>query len=181
MSFVSGPTLGGVDLDRLGVAPFTYAEVGATRRELPTGYHHLSRSISVGTGPARFQHAARMVMGWEMHRRSGLSVRASSESVVEETVAVLRWGGSVLGVSAPVRVVYVADQPRQKGFAYGTLPGHPESGEEAFLVELGDDDQVTFTITAFSRPASMLARMGGPISVVAQRWVTNRYLRSLQA
>jgi uncharacterized protein (UPF0548 family) len=78
-------------------------------------------------------------------------------------------------------VVYVVDQARRKGFAYGSLPGHPESGEELFVVELGEDGQVTFTITAFSRPASMLARGGGPISRLAQARITNRYLRSVQA
>ena len=36
----------------------------------------------------------------------------------------------------PARVVYVVDEPARRGFAYGTLHGHPESGEEAFLVEL---------------------------------------------
>jgi uncharacterized protein (UPF0548 family) len=58
-------------------------------------------------------------------------------------------------------VTYVLDEPRHKGFAYGTLPGHPERGEEAFALELHDDGAVTFTITAFSRPASLLAKAGG--------------------
>jgi uncharacterized protein (UPF0548 family) len=30
----------------------------------------------------------------------------------------------------PCRVVYVVDEPRRAGFAYGTLPGHPEIGGE---------------------------------------------------
>jgi uncharacterized protein (UPF0548 family) len=34
-----------------------------------------------------------------------------------------------IGFKAPVRVVYVVDEPTRRGFAYGTLPGHPESGE----------------------------------------------------
>ena len=29
-------------------------------------------------------------------------------------------------VRAPCRVVYVVDEPDRRGFAYGTLPGHPE-------------------------------------------------------
>jgi len=87
----------------------------------------------------RFQNVARTLLGWEMHRRAGVSVRPSSESVVEGAVAVLRLGWVALGVNAPVRVVYVVNEDRRKGFAYGTLPGHPESGEEAFVVELRDD------------------------------------------
>lgn len=76
-------------------------------------------------------------------------------------------------------MVYLVDEDHRKGFAYGTLPGHPESGEEAFVVELGEDGQVTFTISAFSRPASVLARLGGPLSRAIQRWVTGRYLRAV--
>jgi uncharacterized protein (UPF0548 family) len=40
---------------------------------------------------------------------------------------------------APCRVIYTITEPRRKGFAYGTLPGHPESGEEAFTISQCDD------------------------------------------
>lgn len=70
---------------------------------------------------------------------------------------ILRLGVGSLAVEAPVRVVYLVDEPHRKGFAYGTLPGHPESGEEAFVVELHDGGAVTFAITAFSRPPTSLA------------------------
>lgn len=94
-------------------------------------------------------------------------------------VAVLRLGLGPLSVAAPVRVAYVIDEPGRKGFAYGTLPGHPESGEEAFVVELLKNGDVTFTITAFSRPRSLLAKVGGPMSRAIQSRITNRYLRSV--
>jgi uncharacterized protein (UPF0548 family) len=92
---------------------------------------------------------------------------------------VLLLGRAPVVVRAPVRVVYVVDEPRRRGFAYGTLPGHPECGEESFVVELGDDDAVTFEITAFSRPASRLARAAGPAGRAVQRWVTRRYVKAL--
>ena len=104
---------------------------------------------------------------------------ASSEEVGPGAVAVLRLGVGPLAVDAPVRVAYVVDEPESQGFAYGTLPGHPESGEEAFIVDLHDNGTVTFTITAFSRPATLLARIGGPMSRGIQSWVTNRYLRAV--
>jgi uncharacterized protein (UPF0548 family) len=181
MAILSGRMLVGPEADRLREARLTYAEVGATRGDMPAAYRRLHRTVTVGTGQARFEEAARTVLGWEMHRRSGVSVRASSESVVEDAVAVLRLGSRFVGVNAPVRVVYVVRQQRRRGFAYGSLPGHPESGEEAFVVELLDDGRVTFTITAFSRPSSLLARAGGPISHLIQSWATNRYLRAIQA
>ncbi len=114
-----------------------------------------------------------------MHRRVGLRVRTSNEQVVQGTVALIRLGVGILSIAAPVRVVYVIDEPHRAGFAYGTLPGHPECGEEAFIVELQDRGAVKFSITAFSRPSSLLARTGGPITRATQSWITGRYLRAV--
>lgn len=65
------------------------------------------------------------------------------------------------------------------GFAYGTLPGHPETGEEAFVVERNGEGDVRFTITAFSRPRALLARLGGPVTKAVKARATRRYLRGL--
>jgi uncharacterized protein (UPF0548 family) len=49
------------------------------------------------------------------------------------------------------------------GFAYGTLPDHPERGEERFLVEWNEaDDSVWYDLMAISRPGHWLARAGYP-------------------
>jgi len=82
-------------------------------------------------------------------------------------------------VTAPARVVYVIDEPRRKGFAYGTLPGHPESGEEAFIVELDDDGSVWLRLRAFSRPASLFWWLGYPVLRIVQEFYTRRYGASL--
>jgi len=77
-------------------------------------------------------------------------------------------------------VVHVVDEPGRRGFSYGTLPGHPEAREESFVVRLSDDDVVTLTIHAFSRPASLLTRAAGPAGRLVQSWQTTRYLRALR-
>ena len=76
-------------------------------------------------------------------------------------------------------MVYVVDEPDRAGFAYGTLPGHPESGEELFAVELRTDGSVVATIYAFSRPARWYTRLGGPVARLAQRLMTRRYLAAM--
>ncbi len=171
--------LTGLEAEELRDQALTYAEVGGTWSDPPPGFHAMRRSRVVGTGADRFEAAARTLLGWDMHRRAGVRVRPSRETVATDAVAVLRLGGGRLGLDAPVRVVYVIDEATRRGFAYGTLPGHPESGEEAFVVELLDTGEVEFTITAFSRPASVLARWGGPVGGAVQRWVAHRYLRAL--
>lgn len=82
-------------------------------------------------------------------------------------------------INAPARVVYVVDEPRRKGFAYGTIAGHPEDGEEAFLVEIWDDGSVWIVIRAFSRPASRLWWCVSPVLRFMQERYTRRYGRAL--
>ena len=62
------------------------------------------------------------------------------------------------------RIVYVTDEPHRFGFAYGTLPAHPEQGEEAFHIETDSHGMVRFVVTAFSRPRHSLARIGSPVA-----------------
>ncbi|TFC53308.1 DUF1990 domain-containing protein [Cryobacterium sp. TMT1-21] len=82
-------------------------------------------------------------------------------------------------IDAPVRVVYVVDEPDQVGFAYGTMAGHPESGEESFIVDHREDDSVWLTIRAFSRPSTWFYRLGAPVLRLQQAKFTKRYLRAL--
>ena len=161
----------------LRAAPFTYPEVGATAGTRPPGYRHLTRSRSLrGVDLAT---AADRLMGWQVHERSGLRVAASSARAEPDAVVLMRLGPGALGVRIPCRVVYVVDEPDRVGFAYGSLPGHPESGEELFVVHRDDRGGVGFTVSAFSRPATLLARAGGPLTRWVQDRMTDRYLRVL--
>jgi uncharacterized protein (UPF0548 family) len=81
----------------------------------------------------------------------------------------------------PVRVVYIVDEPTRKGFAYGTLPGHPEDGEESWIIEHRDDDSVWITVRAFSRPANKLWWVVYPALRIVQELFTRRYLTALAA
>jgi len=87
--------------------------------------------------------------------------------------------GVFLGIKFPVRVIYVVDEPRRRGFAYGTLPGHPEDGEEAWVIDHRDDDSVWITVRAFSRPANGWWWLVNPVLRVFQELYTRRYLRAL--
>ncbi|MCU1546249.1 MAG: hypothetical protein JWP30_1349 [Homoserinimonas sp.] len=82
-------------------------------------------------------------------------------------------------IGEPVRVVYVIDEPNRKGYAYGTLPGHPFSGEEAFIVERSPDGSVWLTIRSLSRPATGLWRAAYPILRLVQGAYRRRYFTAL--
>lgn len=152
----------------------TYREVGATAGELPAGYHHVRESLAIGRGEDTFLAASDALMRWDVHRRAGLRVDADTPTAQPGTKVVLRW----FGFTIPCRVVYVIDEPHRRGFAYGTLPGHPESGEERFCVERDADGQVRATITVFSRHGRWFTRLGGPVARAVQRVMTRRYLHA---
>ena len=71
------------------------------------------------------------------------------------------------------------DKPDRKGFAYGTLSGHPVSGEEAFIVDRHPDDSVWLTIRSLTQPTEGAWRAVGPAVALAQRCYRRRYLRAL--
>ena len=75
--------------------------------------------------------------------------------------------------------MYVVDEPNQFSFAYGTLPGHPEQGEAAMIVERNEIGEVVFRIVSFSRTVDPLARLGSPVTRLVQRQVTNRYMEAV--
>ncbi|GGY41722.1 DUF1990 family protein [Streptomyces omiyaensis] len=143
----------------------TYREVGATRTPdaLPAGFHHLRHSAAVGHGPAAFRAAAEAVTTWRMHRAGGARVRASAGRAAPGVTLEVALGIGPLALGVPCRVIWVPEEEHRAGFAYGTLTGHPECGEEAFLVELEPGGTVRFTVTAFSRPAAWYTRLAGPL------------------
>jgi uncharacterized protein (UPF0548 family) len=168
-------------LAALASAELTYEQAGATRDPvLPTGYGHVYRDVRIGHGRESFDKAVDGLVGWRMHRGAGLAVAASAERAAAGVLVVLRAGWGPLSIVIPCRVVYVVDMADRQGFAYGTLPGHPEKGEEAFTIQLTSDGDVRMGIRAFSRPASALARVGGPLTRMTQEYVTSRYVRALR-
>jgi uncharacterized protein (UPF0548 family) len=170
-----------VQLAALAIAastdPFTYTEVGATSRgERPAGYLHDAVSAVIGDA-AHFDEAVERLRSWQAHRGSGIELAATGDLVPGTTVAL---AAPVLGVwvVATCRVVYVEEDVDRFAWAYGTLPEHPEQGEERF--ELRREDGATvFAIDAFSRPRHWLVRAVSPVARRQQVRATANYLRAM--
>lgn len=155
----------------------SYPQVGATAGALPDGYHHLRVSTIVGAGRDDFLRAAHEVTSWGMHRAVVSVVEAPPAAVVGAVVR-MRYGGLSFGCV----VVDVEDADTRRGFAYGTLPGHPERGEERFVVVHDPaTDEVRLEITAFSRPGRALTRLLGPAGRLLQRRITARYVAAVRS
>ena len=163
-------------LSDLAALPLTYSEVGGTAGTLPAGYHHVQKRAVIGRGRQRFEDAAAAGMRWGMLRGAGVKVAATTEVAAVGSEVIVHLGP----VQAPCRVVYVVDEPDRRGFAYGTLSGHAESGEELFLVRYDPaTENVIAEVTAFSRHATWWSRLASPVTTLIQRTVTTRYLKAL--
>ncbi|MGV9314902.1 DUF1990 family protein [Streptomyces sp. NPDC003691] len=154
----------------------TYRETGATRHgPLPDGYHHLRYATGIGRGRTVYEAAGAAVLDWRMHRASGARLRTTAPRAEPGAQVEVSLGAGPLRVSGRCAVVWAETGPERTGFGYGTLPGHPERGEECFLVELRGDGSVWFTVRAFSRPARWYTRLAGPLVPPVQR----AYVRGL--
>ena len=166
-------------LDEQAGAPLTYSEVGATQRpELPDGYTHDRYRIRLPDGT--FELATRGLRAWRAHIDAGVAVFPPTAALEPGANVVLIIHTGPLYAIAACRIVYVCDEPDRFGFAYGTLPDHPEVGEEAFMVERDTANRVHFTITAFSRLGSPATRLARPFARVIQQRVTRKYLEGLR-
>lgn len=115
------------------------------------------------------------VLTWGIQRGAGFDVLPSTPVALGGVHdVVVGWRGH--GLHAPVRVVEVFRSDERTGFTYATMPGHPEDGEETFVVERRADGGVEFVVRAHSRPATWWVRLGSPAAHLAQDVATRRYL-----
>ncbi|MEX0789847.1 MAG: DUF1990 domain-containing protein [Actinomycetota bacterium] len=165
-------------LDDQAGRPFTYDHIGATRSAAPPGYMVEHFRWEIGSEAGSFERAVAALKDWAPQRGAGMQLTPGSPVIAQDESVVLLlplMGGFV---TAAARVVYVVDEPHRYGFAYGTLPHHPEQGEEAFLVER-DSGRVSFVIDVFSRPRHPLAWLGRPVARLVQKRTTRRYLEGM--
>lgn len=156
--------------------PFSYPEVGETRSTPPAGYTVDHNRVRLGSGEDLFHSARAAVQRFEMLRLGWLEPWPESAIVAGTLVGTMARVAPGLWTVNPCRLVYVIDEPRRFGFAYGTLAGHVERGEERFLVELADDG-VWFDILAFSKPGRLITWLGFPVT----RWFQRRFARDALA
>ena len=168
-----------VDAVLESTGPFSYPEVGSTakldapavREALASRYDIDLHEFVLGTGQALFERARASLLAWRHFEVPWLQLHGSGAVASGQVVATLV---SVAGLwfLNPCRVVYADSSlgDASVAFAYGTLRGHAESGEERFRVSLDPTtEQVVYEIAAFSRPAVLLSKLGYPLARRIQR------------
>jgi uncharacterized protein (UPF0548 family) len=166
-------------LDAQRPLPVTYDAVGATNGggPAPPGFVLDHNRQRLGRGEAAFTRAREDVRRWRVFPAPWTAIEPPDAPIAEGTVVAVLIRAVGLWWLNAARIVYVIDEPRRFGFAYGTLPGHVERGEERFLVEWLEDDEVWYDLRAFSRPRYWMVRLGRPIARMLQR----RFARASKA
>jgi uncharacterized protein (UPF0548 family) len=168
-------------LGRSAEEQLTYQEVGLTSSQtLPAGYRHDRLTEQVGQGDKDWVRAQEALRYWRAHAHAGVNITPSDASIETGGTVLASRGFGPLLVVAPCRIVYDTDTPGRFGFAYGTLPGHPEQGEEAFHVLRDEDGAINLEIVAFSRPSDLSTRLAGPIARWIQTTVTHQYVEGVR-
>lgn len=162
--------------------PFSYDEVGitqeyATRDDAPPGYTADRYHILLGEGPETFEKAKNALRSWgqfELEWVELLPRKAPIEPGVTVAVIARHYGFISLNSARIVHIVEDHGPVERYGFAYGTLPGHAEKGEERFTIEWDrENGAVFYNVLAFSQPDHLLARLGAPFA----RRLQNRFAR----
>ncbi len=143
-------------------------------------WHTFEDSRVVGHGRDAFVAVGYALMHWQLNENAGFFVQSKGGVVREGESVGIGLPIWFMGVTAVCRVVRVVSEADRIGFAYGTLPGHPETGEESFIVELKADGSVVMNIRAISRPAALFTKLAGPFGTRVQRRAAKRYLDAAQ-
>jgi uncharacterized protein (UPF0548 family) len=126
--------------------------------------------FALGHGRALFERARDALLAWRQFEIAWLRFDGSGPVNIDQIVTTSTRIAGLRFVN-PCRVVYTEFTERDAvAYAYGTLPGHAECGEERFQVSIdAQSAEVRYELAAFSRPALWTSKLGYPIARRIQR------------
>ena len=141
------------------------------------GYRICSRKVQIGSGWRAYRDAKAKLRRWRQFQLGWASVDPATPVRRAQKVCV-RAGFPGLWLLNPLKTVYVRESMRLPlpigrsrcfSFANGTLAGHVLSGEERFAVSIDRADRsVHYSVSSFSKPAHIAARVGYPFVCLLQ-------------
>ena len=150
--------------------PLSYKQIGIAKQQHTSGFKTDEASAVIAHGGDAFDKAKLALRNWQQFDFGWVELFPRNASIEPGTnVAVLVHHIGFWSLNG-CRVVYLIDDRESVfGFAYGTLTNHAEMGEEIFEVSLdAETEEVTYRISAVSKPRATLAQIGYPITRVLQ-------------
>lgn len=155
----------------------------SNRADWLSSYNIDEARVHLGHGEGIFSAACQALREWKMFPSDWVEIVPHQPPIqVGQVVAVV---ARVFGLwwTNACRIVAVIDEHepnRRFGFTYATLPGHVEMGEETFVIEWDDKDNVWYEIHAISRPNYWAVKLAYPLARQMQRRFRRDSQRSMQ-
>lgn len=170
---------------RLDQRVLNYSAVGRTTPaaehwQPPDGWRAYEHTVHLGSGTDLWNAASSAVLSWGIKTRSGFAVEPPLEAGRRARQGERYWLVAYIGparVREPVETVSAHDRA---ALTYGTLEGHPVSGEEAFIVHRDANGNVNLTLRSLTRAGRGPWRVLFPFILIAQRVYRRRYVRALR-
>jgi uncharacterized protein (UPF0548 family) len=148
--------------------PLSYDPLGIAKSGA-AGFRFDTASAVIGKGQTALARAQQALKEWRQFELGWVELFPHAAPTEMGTVVAVVVHHLGLWSLNGCRIVYsVGDERSSFGFAYGTLSNHVEMGEEIFEVSMAESDEVTYRISAASRPRAMLARIGYPYTRLCQ-------------
>jgi len=150
--------------------PFTYKDVGASRTDVKVkGFDNDHNSMVIGKGEDTWQAAKEVLNNWNHFPSKWTKIEPAEKGIfIGNNVSVLFRIFGIWFINS-ARIVYIIEEENKYGFAYGTLTGHIEKGEEIFYIERDETGTISYHIKAFSKPNNLLVWLGYPMARFFQR------------
>jgi uncharacterized protein (UPF0548 family) len=156
-------------------ASLTYNPPGITNQITQTPFYFTKDHcrVQLGNGEETYNRAILALKNWQQFNLGWLQVINTNTPIVSGATVGLLCSYGPLWVLFACRIIYIMNEGgaiHKFGFAYGTLPGHPECGEERFTVEWHQsDNSVWYDILAYSYPGEFLTALGYPLTRALQK------------
>ena len=160
--------------------PYSYPEIGASKNERTKGYDNDHNKMLLGKGDTIWENAKNALKNWQQFPEEWTTVLPPKTPLENGKVVAVFFRLFGLWWMNAARIVYTLDDDRRFGFAYGTLPGHVERGEECFWIEKEADGSIYYHIRAFSKPRFWLVKLGYPVARAYQRKFVRQSMQRMQ-
>ncbi|HUB29334.1 MAG TPA: DUF1990 domain-containing protein [Terracidiphilus sp.] len=154
---------------------------GVKAERLPFSFAHDLATVSLGRGAIAFENARRSFEHWVQFDLGWVRVAIPTVRIAVGQIVTVEARTLGLLTLNHSHILEVVSTPTKFGFVYGTTKMHVEKGEERFLLEFDrSTEEVTYTLEAVSRPQSLLAWLGYPITRAFQRKFARDSQRRMQ-
>ena len=154
---------------------FSYEEIGFSLKIDQNGNEYLPQirahytidhnRITLGSGLKVFEQSKIALCHWKMFNLDWVEI-FSPEAIIRVglTVGIIFHKFGIWSINLCKVIDFIQEEEKgvkKFGFAYGTLTSHGLSGEERFLLEWNqENDMVYYDLFAFSRPNQYITKIG---------------------